>query len=245
MDKMKKKGLIEAYRAAYDAVPQEALDLDIRVTVKTMQALARGKPVSPGQLAEIWEVPLEQVRAILKQAVAKGQAQIDDQGNLVGGVLSLVPTPHRISVDGTRLYAWCAYDAVYAPGVLGKTVDIVSQDFVTGETIRLSITPTGVSKGHPEDTWVTVVSTNTDYLGGPEGPRCSQMLFFGSRQSAEIWAENRPDVSISYCGRSFRDCAGVSNNAGKETWTRLSRQHLRDSLAAIWLIDLEMLNLAC
>jgi len=196
VDNLTKDKLIDQYRAAYAAIPQEALDLDIRVTIKTMQALARGKPVSPGQLAEIWEIPLEHVRAILKQSVAKGQAQIDDQGNLVGGVLSLIPTPHRISIDGTQLYAWCAYDAIYAPGVLGKPVRIVSQDSVTGETIRLSITPAGVSKVQPEDTVVTVVSTDTDLVGGPEGPRCSQMLFFGSRESAEKWAKNRPDVSI-------------------------------------------------
>jgi alkylmercury lyase len=196
VDKVTKEKLIEEYRAAYAAIPQEALDLDMRVTIKTMQALARGKPVSPRQLAAIWEIPLEHVRAILKRSVARGVAQIDDQGNLVGGVLSLVKTPHRISVDGSQLFAWCAYDAIYAPGVLGKTAQIESKDPITGETIRLSITPDGVSKVYPADTVVTVVGAETDLVGGPTSPRCGQMLFFGSRESAEKWTKSRPDVSI-------------------------------------------------
>lgn len=196
MEKLKKDELIETYRAAHDAIPQEAFELDLRVTIKTMQALAGAKPVSPQRLAEIWEMPLEQVRTILGQAVASGRAQVNDQGNLVGGVLSLVPTHHRITMDGKQLYAWCAYDAIYAPGVVGKTARIDSKDPVTGDTIRLTITPAGVSRVRPEDTVVSVVGAETDMRGGPESPRCSQMLFFASRESAERWLPDHPGVSI-------------------------------------------------
>ena len=105
MEQLKKDELIEAYREAYDAFPREALELDLRVTIKTMQALARGKPVSPPQLAEIWEMPLDQVRAILKQAIANGQAEIDERDDLVGAVLSITPTEHQVSIDGKQLYA--------------------------------------------------------------------------------------------------------------------------------------------
>ena len=54
MERLKKDELIETYREVYDAVPQEALELDLRVTVKTIQALAKGKPVSPNELARVW-----------------------------------------------------------------------------------------------------------------------------------------------------------------------------------------------
>lgn len=43
--------LLEEYQEAYNAIPQEALELDLRVTFKTIQALAKGNPVSPAQLA--------------------------------------------------------------------------------------------------------------------------------------------------------------------------------------------------
>ncbi|NIS83391.1 MAG: alkylmercury lyase [Anaerolineales bacterium] len=194
MEQLKKDELIEEYREAYAAIPQEILDLDIRITVRTMQALAKGKPVSPDQLAKIWEMPLAHVKAVLDQAT--GRVEIDSQGRLIGGVLSLNPTPHRISMNGEQLFAWCAYDAIYAPGVVGKTAQIDSQDPITGDSIRVTITPDGVVDAQPEGTVVSVVGGKMDMRGGPESPRCTQMLFFGSRDSAHQWLQGRADVSI-------------------------------------------------
>jgi len=196
MEQLKKDEIIKAYREVYDTIPQEALDLDLRVTVRTMQALAKGKPVSPDQLAKIWEMPLEQVRSILAGAVAGGQAEIDSKGDLVGGVLSLIPTGHRISMDGKQLFAWCAYDAIYAPGVVGKAARIASSDPITGEPISMTITPAGVEHVEPEDSMVSVVGGEMDMRGGPKSARCSQMLFFASRASAQQWLQGRVDVSI-------------------------------------------------
>jgi alkylmercury lyase len=196
MKQLKKDELIQAYRRVYDAIPQEALDLDLRVTISTMQALAKGKPVSPDQLAKLWEMPLEQVRSVLAGASAAGQAKVDSQGDLVGAVLSLIPTDHRISMDGRQLYAWCAYDAIYAPGVVGKTAQITSRDPVTGEPISITITPDGIADVQPEGSVVSVVGGDTDMKGGPESPRCSQMLFFGSRETADKWLQGRADVAI-------------------------------------------------
>ncbi len=196
MERLKKDELIETYREVYDAVPQEALELDLRVTVKTIQALAKGKPVSPNELARVWGMPLEQVESVLAGAVAAGRAEVDSQGDLVGGVLSLNPTAHRISMDGNHLYAWCAYDAIYTPGVVGMTARIVSQDPVTGESIRMTITPRGVEGVRPQGTVVSAVGGETDTRGGPDSPRCSQMLFFGSRESASVWLQGRADIAI-------------------------------------------------
>lgn len=196
MQQHTKQSLIEAYRETYNAIPQAAMELDLRVTTKTIQALAKGNPVSPAQLAGIWEMPLEQVQVILEQAKANGQVEIDDQGNLVGGILSLTPTPHEITMDNKRLYAWCAWDAVYTPGVVGKSAQIVSRDAVTGETIQIVITPGGIETVQPESAVVSVVGPGADMRGGPESQRCTQMLFFGSRESAEQWRGDRAGMAI-------------------------------------------------
>jgi len=82
--------LIKEYREAYDAIPREALELDLRVTIKTIQALAKGKPVSLAQLANIWDMPLEQVQAILEQAEENGR------GPPVGGLELLVPVSESL-----------------------------------------------------------------------------------------------------------------------------------------------------
>ena len=188
--------VIEKYRDAYDAIPQAALELDLRVTVKTIQALAKGKPISPAQLANIWDMPLEQVQAILKQAEENGRVEINSQGELVGAVLSLNPTQHQILMDNQHLYAWCAYDAMYAPGVVGKPAQIVSKDPVTDRTIQVSITPDGVETIQPESAVVSVVDPGGDMSAGPESTRCTHMLFFESREAAEQWKQGRTGVSI-------------------------------------------------
>jgi alkylmercury lyase len=196
MEQLKKDEIIAAYRESYDAIPREALALDYRVTIRTMQALAEGKPVSPERLAGIWEMPLNQVEAVLASAVASGRAETDSNGDLVGGVLSLVPTSHRISLDGKQIYAWCAYDAMYAPGVVGKTARIASEDPITGEPIEVTLTPAGVEEVRPEGAVISIVGPETDMRGGSDSPRCSQMRFFASRDSAHRWLRGRADVSI-------------------------------------------------
>jgi alkylmercury lyase len=190
------KKVIKKYREAYDAIPQEALELDLRVTFKTIQVLAKGNPVSPTQLADIWGMPLDQVRGILRQAEESGRVEINDRGELVGAVLSLNPTQHQISMDNQHLYSWCAYDAMYTPGVVGKPAQIVSDDPVTGGRIQLSITPDGVETIRPESAVVSVIDPGGNMSAGPESTRCTHMLFFESRESAEQWKQDRTGISI-------------------------------------------------
>jgi len=51
--------------------------------------------------------------------------------------LSLAEMPHLITVDGTRIYAWCAFDPPFILPVVGVTAAVESTCPVTGETIRL------------------------------------------------------------------------------------------------------------
>lgn len=190
------ESVIKEYQKAYDAIPQEALELDLRVTVKTIQAIANGNPVSPEELADIWSMPLDQVQVILNQAKKNGRVELNAQGDLVGAVLSLNPTQHHIFMDNQHLYAWCAYDAIYAPAVTGKLARIVSEDPVTGGRIEVSLTPDGVEAIQPESAVVSVVNPGGDMSAGPESKRCTHMLFFESRESAEQWKQDRAGVFI-------------------------------------------------
>lgn len=196
MQQLEKNDLRESYRKAYETIPQEALELDLRLTIRTIQGLSKGQPISLSELANLWEVPLEQVRLFLEAAANSGNAEIDSDGNLVGGILSLNPTSHSIVIDNQQLYAWCAYDAIYAPGVLGEKARIESRDPVTGSSIRMIITPHGIDEVKPKGAVVSIVKDGTDMRGGPESPRCTQMLFFESAESARQWLKDRRDVAI-------------------------------------------------
>lgn len=196
MEPLRYDDVVQAYQSTVEGIPKEMIDLDMRVTFLTIQALAKGQPISAEQLAELWQMPREQVRTILKQGAEKGSAELDGDGNLIGAVLTTVPTHHRIQVNGYNMYAWCSYDAIYVPGILGQSVEIKSTDPITGERISLSVAPEGVVELHPSGAVASVVTGEAASSAGPNSPRCSQMLFFASRESAEIWIDDHPGVAI-------------------------------------------------
>ena len=94
------------------------------------------------------------------------------------------------------MYAWCAYDAVYAPGVIGANAIIESVDPLSKKSIRIEMSPEGVSTSVPEGIYVTVVGLEADSKGGDQSPRCSQMNFFVSEENADKWATGRPGVVV-------------------------------------------------
>ncbi len=198
MKQLNSKEIFDAYRKAIATIPQDAYELDLRVTIQTMQALAEGEPVPAERLAEIWGFPVDQVQTILAQAKNRGQVELDDEGNVIGANVSFVPTNHAVQVENVGLYAWCAWDAIYLPGVLGKPAQVKSQDPISGETISMTITPGGVTELHPSGALASVVSPDVNIAGpaGPESQKCTQMLFFASNQTAEKWVKDHPGVTI-------------------------------------------------
>lgn len=191
-----KTGLIEEYRAAFDRLPQEAAELGLRLTVRTVQALSRGRPIARSELVDLWGMPSGAVNDVLEASVTAGQAEVDPEGRLVGGVLTLDPTDHQITFGDRTVFAWCSFDALWAPAVVGETARIRSTDPVTGGTIDLTVSPSGVEDVRPAEAVVTVVGADAAADGGRDSPRCTHMLFFESRASALEWTDEVPGVAI-------------------------------------------------
>jgi len=203
MDKSSFEKHIEKTRQALEKLPKGAYEAELRLQVIALQLLSKGEPISPDELAEAWGMPLEQVKAIFEQASTLGTLQLDDSGNMVGSAISLIPSSHKFRVNGKTLYAWCAYDAIYAPGVIGFDAVIESIDPLTNEQIQIEVSPDGVMESKPEGVVTTVVGMDADARGGAESPRCSQMQFFASEENARDWSVNYPEVSIMTLDQLF------------------------------------------
>jgi len=193
----------EKTRQAMESLPEGAYEAELRLQVIALQLLSKGEPVSPDRLAEAWGMPLEQVNAIFEQASALETLQLDDSGNMVGTAISLVPSSHKFQVDKKNLYAWCAYDAIYAPGVIGKNAIIDSVDPISNESIRIKVSPEGVTDSEPNGIFATVVGMEADARGGAKSPRCNQMQFFVSEENANKWSADHPGVSIMTVDQLF------------------------------------------
>lgn len=90
------------------------------LTTQILDAIAGGYPVSTERLAQRTGLEADTVDGIFGQMRSAG-SEFNADGHLVGNVLTQNPTPHRFNVDGGKLYAWCALDTLFLPGLMGRT----------------------------------------------------------------------------------------------------------------------------
>lgn len=197
--------VIAAWTAPVDqleANDPEGYRQSMHVTDIMLQLLAEGRPVSVARFAQAAGVSQAEVEEFFADYQESG-GEFDEHGDLVGAALTLIPSPHRLLIDGRTLYSWCALDALFIPGLIGTTARIESTCPVSEQAIRLTVTPEGVTEYSPETTVLSItipgVSCKTERSKnqtGPESDTCSQIHFFHSRSAAEEWLRDHPDVAI-------------------------------------------------
>ena len=178
-----------------------------RLVVRVQRALAQGQPVIAEQVtrfaAEIGIAP-DEADAFLQPVTER-----DEDDNIVGAFgLSLNEHPHRVVLDGTRLSAWCAADTLFLPAVLGRSATVESPSPVSGQPIRLRVSPERVEEVSPAGTVVSIVIVDPAAadVGSVEaiwGTFCHQIFFFASREEAERWAAGREDIEILSVDEGF------------------------------------------
>jgi alkylmercury lyase len=85
-----------------------------------LRLLAHGEPVTIGRLAAAAGQPADNVRRTVR---GWPDTEHDQQARIVGYGLSLRPTPHQFTVDGKKLYTWCALDTLFVPAVIGRPAE--------------------------------------------------------------------------------------------------------------------------
>jgi alkylmercury lyase len=176
---------LQAIARAAAEVFRETDPLLMRSIFRLMRLLLDGEPVSVQRFASSAGIPREKAREVFVRLRSWG-AEFDEEGNVVGAGLTLVPTPHRYEVDGHRFYTWCALDAIVFPLVFSHTATIASPDPVSDETIWLTIGPLGVESCEPEH---AVVSSRSAGFATEDvrGSICQYGHFFASRDTASAY----------------------------------------------------------
>ncbi len=160
------------------------------------QLLVRGNPVAPELLARLLHRELDEVRSILR---AHPELEYDEQGNLVGSGLSLVPTMHQFQVGQRTLFAWCAFDTVTYPVAQHLSAQVTSRCPVTGRSIHLTVTPEQVLDLDPAEAQVSlIVDVAAGCCHNVREDVCNYGHFFASREAATQWqAAHRQAVILS------------------------------------------------
>ncbi len=109
------------------------------------------------------------------------------------------PTEARVSIEGTGvpLYTWCVPDAIALAATLDTNVRIESPDPVTGEVVRLTVTPEGVADVEPKNAVVSFLIPRLEELQDLRGSVCHYQNLFAADETAREWfSEGIEEVAI-------------------------------------------------
>ena len=171
----------------------------LEIVPPALGLLARGKPVSPEEIAASSGRSPEEVQAALDQFPS---AEWDDQGRVAGLGLTLRLTPHRLELEDHTLFAWCALDALLFPVLLGRPASIDSPCRGTGDPVHIEVTPAGIAAAEPSSALVSVVAARD--LASIRSVGCNNTHFFLSQQAASRWLEKHPQAAILPVEDAFR-----------------------------------------
>jgi alkylmercury lyase len=159
-----------------------------------LRTLANGHPVSRTGIASALRMSSYDVQVALTTFT---DIEYDNEGDIVACGLSLLPTPHRFKVNGHDLFTWCALDTLMYPVALHQTAQVESHCPVTSITVRLTVTPTGVSIVTPPEVVISIV-TPAEQTGccNIRSSFCSQVHFISSPQAAATWLSKNPEATI-------------------------------------------------
>lgn len=160
-----------------------------RVALATYRTLAHGEPVPDYAVAAAAGMDIADVQAVLRPwpDVHRNAA-----GRIVGFYgLTIQETRHRMIVDDVRLYGWCAWDALFLPGILGRPATVRSSSGATGRAIGVEVAD-GTVAADPASAAVSFLDPGR---GGVDAERiisafCHHVLFFSSTEEGEEWARD-------------------------------------------------------
>ena len=162
-----------------------------QLSLELYRLLAGGQPVPRALLAQRLGFTVETVSQVLE---AWPGVFFDQQQRIVGYWGLSLPvaydSPHKLAIDGQRLSAWCAWDTLFLPQLLGKTANVESTSPISGSLVRLRVTPDGAAQVNPADARMSFLSPDPsavqkDILGA----FCCFVHFFTSREAGENWVE--------------------------------------------------------
>ena len=158
------------------------------LAISLYRTLAHGQPVDAAVLADQTEMPLDEVERAL---AARGGTFTDDHGRVIGFLgLSIRPMPHRLIIEGRTLYAWCAYDTLFLPELLGKAADVESQCPTTGQAISLTVDGTDVTQVEPAETVLSYLHKQEPLDQNVINTFCHYIHFFANVDAVAEWTAN-------------------------------------------------------
>ena len=148
--------------------------------------LAKGSPVALSEIAAEINVPITHL--VLRVESWPG-VYYDDERRIIGyWGLSLKPMSHHLRVDGRELFAWCAWDTLFLPALLGQTAEVLSVCRASGEAVRLCVSHRAVERAEPREMVVSFLFPDESAVRHDVISNfCHYVHFFVSKKGAQHW----------------------------------------------------------
>ncbi len=166
-----------------------------RLSLALYRRLAEGAPVALPALAAELARPLVEVE---RRVAAWPGVYYDGERRVIGyWGLTIRPMTHRLRVDGRELFAWCAWDTLFLPTVLGRTAEVSSVCRASGRPVRLTVSPRKVDSAEPGGLVVSFLVPEADAVRADViSSFCHHVHFFASAEVARPWLAENPQAFV-------------------------------------------------
>lgn len=184
---------------------------DERLALVLYRRLATGEPVSPEELERITSRSADDVRSVLGNWPGVYR---DDRDRVVGfWGLALPAMKHRLHFSGRELHAWCAWDTLFLPEILGGPADVESVCPVSAAPIRLRVSPARIERASPTGIVMSFLTPEADrFRGNVITNFCHYIHFFRSGEEGSRWVTENPGTFLLSLGDAF-ELARLKNRA--------------------------------
>ena len=177
-----------------EAVATALGDLDPagqRLAIALYRLLAAGRPVAAADLAAAAGLGERQVAQTLGSWPA---VFTDSQGRVTGFwglAISELSPEHRYESGGQVLYAWCAWDTLFLPELLGAPAEIESRCPTSARRITLTVDGARVTSQDPAETVLSFLHREQPFDADTIRTFCHYVHFFANPDAAAEWTACR------------------------------------------------------
>lgn len=174
-------------------LPKKFITLSLaeqRTALQIYRWLASGQPLSVEQLSALTGISSVETKQLLDSWPG---VYLNEDSEIIGfWGITIAKMGHELKFGRQLVYAWCAWDAIFIPQLIGKQAQVTSTCKVTGQPIVLTIDPDGSIHPPDMDIYVSLLSLNaSDMMDDVITHFCHYIYFFSSQEAGQEWtAEN-------------------------------------------------------
>jgi alkylmercury lyase len=161
------------------------------IALSLMRILAKGEPVSDPDIAAALRIPESRIRETVG---AWPGVFRDEQDRVIGfmGLSVLEFGEHRIDIGGRALSAWCAWDTLFLPELLGTTAGVRSRCPRTGAEVSMTVSLDGPIDPRPAGAVLSFLAPERPFDADVVRSFCHFVHFFASEWAAAEWTARHP-----------------------------------------------------